>query len=75
MQYLDSRRFQRAEIAGGIFGVPLHFLGDLEKATLNNVEQQSLEFVMYCLMHRLIRDRFCSFLPFFAPRLLSKRHF
>jgi phage portal protein BeeE len=44
MQYLDSRRFQRAEIAGGIFGVPLHFLGDLEKATLNNVEQQSLEF-------------------------------
>jgi HK97 family phage portal protein len=54
MQYLDSRKFQRAEIAGGIFGVPLHFLGDLEKATLNNVEQQSLEFVMYCLMPYLI---------------------
>ena len=54
MQYLDSRKFQRAEIAGGIFGVPLHFLGDLEKATLNNVEQQSLEFVTYCLMPYLI---------------------
>ena len=54
MQYLESRKFQRAEIAGGIFGVPLHFLGDLDKATLNNVEQQSLEFVMYCLMPYLI---------------------
>lgn len=48
MQYLQSRKFQRAEIAS-IFGVPLHFVGDMEKATLNNVEQQSLEFITFSL--------------------------
>jgi phage portal protein BeeE len=61
MQYLESRKFQRAEIAGGIFGVPLHFLGDLDKATLNNVEQQSLEFLIACSVRLRLRDRFYSF--------------
>ncbi len=54
MQYLDSRKFQRSEIATGIFGVPLHFVGDMDKATLNNVEQQSLEFIKYGLNPYLI---------------------
>lgn len=42
-QFLETRKFQRTVIAGA-FGVPPHMVGDLEKGTFNNVEQQSLEF-------------------------------
>lgn len=42
-QYLESRRHQRTVIAGA-FGVPPHLVGDLERATFNNVEQQDLDF-------------------------------
>lgn len=35
---------------GRIWGVPLHMLMDLEKATFSNIEHQSLEFVKYSLM-------------------------
>lgn len=47
-QFLDTRRFQRAEIAS-LYRVPLHLLQDLARATNNNIEQQSLEYVRYCL--------------------------
>lgn len=47
-QMLDSRKFQINEISR-IFGVPPHLLGDLEKATFSNIEQQSLELVIYWL--------------------------
>jgi HK97 family phage portal protein len=53
-QYLESRKFGRSEIAS-IFGVPPHKIGDLEKATFSNIEQQSIEFVTDCLMPRLVR--------------------
>lgn len=43
-QFLETRRFQRSEIAG-IFRVPLHMIGDLERATFSNIEQQSTEFL------------------------------
>lgn len=43
-QFLETRKFQRSEIAG-IFRVPLHMIGDLERSTNNNIEQQSLEFI------------------------------
>lgn len=43
-QFLESRKFQKAEIAGA-FGVPPHMVGDLERATFSNIEQQSLEFL------------------------------
>lgn len=44
-QYLEARKFNRSEIAG-IFGVPPHKIGDLEKATFSNIEHQALEFVV-----------------------------
>jgi HK97 family phage portal protein len=53
-QFLDTRKFQRSEIAA-IFRVPPHMIGDLEKATFSNIEQQSLEFVNYSLMPWLVR--------------------
>ena len=43
-QFLESRKFSRSEIAS-IFRVPPHKIGDLDKATFSNIEQQSLEFV------------------------------
>ncbi|WP_345969633.1 phage portal protein [Sulfurimonas sp. HSL1-6] len=44
-QYLESRKFTKAEIAA-MFGVPLHKINELDKATFSNIEQQSLEFVI-----------------------------
>jgi len=45
----ESRRFQIAEV-GRMYRMPLHMLADLDRATNNNIEQQSLEFVIYTLM-------------------------
>lgn len=47
-QFLDTRKFQMEEIAR-IFRIPPHMLADLDKATFSNIEQQSLEFVIYTL--------------------------
>lgn len=44
MQFLETRKYMRSEIAA-LFRVPLHMIGDLERATFSNIEQQSLEFV------------------------------
>jgi HK97 family phage portal protein len=48
-QFLDSRKFSVNEVARW-YGVPPHLLGDLDRATYSNIEQQSIEFVMYSLM-------------------------
>ena len=53
-QFLDTRKYQRSEIAA-IFRVPPHMIGDLDKATFSNIEQQSLEFINYSLMPYLVR--------------------
>lgn len=45
-QFLETRKFQIDEIAR-IFRVPPHMVGDLEKSSFSNIEQQSLEFVKY----------------------------
>lgn len=53
-QFLESRKFQRSEIASW-FRVPPHMIGDLEKATFSNIEQQALDFVIHTLRPWLIR--------------------
>jgi HK97 family phage portal protein len=53
-QFLETRKYQRSEIAA-IYRVPPHMIGDLEKATFSNIEQQSLDFVIYTLMPWLVR--------------------
>jgi len=53
-QFLQTRRFQLNEIAR-IFRVPPHMIGDLEKSSFNNIEQQSLEFVKYTLDPWVVR--------------------
>ena len=53
-QFLETRKFQINEIAR-IFRIPPHMIGDLEKSSFSNIEQQSLEFVMYTLDPWVVR--------------------
>jgi len=53
-QFLETRKYQRAEIAG-IFRVPAHMINDLDKATFSNIEHLGLQFVQYSLMPWLMR--------------------
>lgn len=53
-QFLETRKFQLNEIAR-LYRIPPHMVGDLEKSSFNNIEQQSLEFVKYTLDPWVIR--------------------
>ena len=53
-QFLETRKFQIDEIAR-IFRVPPHMVGDLEKSSFSNIDQQSLEFVKYTLDPWVVR--------------------
>jgi HK97 family phage portal protein len=53
-QFLETRKFQLNEIAR-VFRVPPHMIGDLEKSTFSNIEQQSMEFVKYTLDPWVVR--------------------
>lgn len=48
-QFVEVRTFNVLEIARA-WGVPPHLLFELSKATFSNIEQQSLEFIIYCMM-------------------------
>ena len=45
-QFLETRMFQRADIAQGIFGVPPHMIGDTTRLSNNNAEQINLSFLI-----------------------------
>ena len=53
-QFLETRKFQIDEIAR-IFRIPPHMIGDLDKSSFSNIEQQSLEFVKYTLDPWVVR--------------------
>lgn len=53
-QFLESRKYQRTEISA-MYGVPLHMMGDLDKATFSNIEHQSIMLVVYTLLPWLKR--------------------
>lgn len=53
-QFIATRKFQLNEIAR-IFRIPPHMIGDLEKSSFANIEQQSLEFVKYTLDPWVVR--------------------
>jgi HK97 family phage portal protein len=53
-QMLETRKFQVEEVAR-FYNVPLHMIGDLEHATFSNIEQMSLNFVIYTLRPYLVR--------------------
>jgi HK97 family phage portal protein len=53
-QMIESRRFGINEVSR-IFLMPPHLLGDLERATFSNVEQQFLEYLTLTLRHHYVR--------------------
>ena len=72
-QFLETRKFQVNEIAR-IFRVPPHMVGDLEKSSFSNIEQQSLEFVKYTLEPWLVRWEQSIQRTLFSPEE-KKRYF
>lgn len=48
-QFLETRKFQREEICS-LFRMPPHMAGDLSRSTNNNIEHQSIEFVVHTLL-------------------------
>ncbi len=48
IQYIESQKLSRSQIAG-LYRVPPHMIGDLERATFTNIEQQSIDFVVHCM--------------------------
>lgn len=53
-QFLETRKFQVAEIAR-LYRVPLHLLGELDRATYASVEQQGLEFITHTIRPWAVR--------------------
>ena len=53
-QFLETSKFQINEIAR-LYRIPPHMVGDLDKSSFSNIEQQSLEFVKYTLDPWVIR--------------------
>lgn len=53
-QMLETRKFQVEESAR-FYNVPLHMIGDLDHATFSNIEQMSLNYVIYSLRPYLVR--------------------
>ena len=52
-QFIESRKYTVSEIAR-LFGVPPHKIGDLERSTNNNIEQQSLDYINDALLTRIV---------------------
>lgn len=73
-QFIETRAFYVLEIARA-WGVPPHLLFELGRATFSNIEQQSLDFIQYCMLSHYERiasaathafaepDHFFEFLP------------
>lgn len=53
-QFLETRKFQVNEIAR-MYRIPPHMVGDLDRATFSNVEQQSIDFVIHTIRPWLVR--------------------
>lgn len=48
-QLIENKRFQIEDVAR-IYRVPMHLIQELTKSTNNNIEHQSLEFIMYTML-------------------------
>ncbi|OUL03418.1 phage portal protein [Bacillus spizizenii] len=52
-QFVESMKFNKAQIAS-IYKVPLHKINELDRATFNNIEHQSIEYVKNTLQPWLV---------------------
>ncbi len=53
-QFLETRKFQVNEICR-IYRVPPHMVGDLDRATFSNIENQSISFAVHTIRPWLVR--------------------
>lgn len=53
-QFLETRRFQVEEICR-IYRVPPHLVGNLDRATFSNIENQSIDFAVHTIRPWLVR--------------------
>jgi HK97 family phage portal protein len=53
-QFLETRNFQREEVAA-LYRMPMHLLQSLARATNNNIEHQSLDYIRTCLRMWAVR--------------------
>jgi HK97 family phage portal protein len=51
-QFIETKKFTRSEICT-MFDVPPHMIGDLDRATFSNIEQQSIDYITKKLRQRL----------------------
>jgi HK97 family phage portal protein len=65
-QYVEVRGFYVVEIARA-FGVPPHIVFELSRATFSNIEQQSLELILYSMMGHYERIAAAATHQFAAP--------
>lgn len=54
LEFIASRKFQIEEIAR-IFRVPLHMIGELDRSTNNNIQQQAQEYINFTLTGYTLR--------------------
>lgn len=71
VQLLEARRFAIEEV-GRVTGVPPHLLGNLDRATNNNIEHQGIDFVTHCLSHYAERIEQRMNISLLGPRQQSR---
>lgn len=65
-QFIETRKYNRSEIAG-IYGVPPNMIGDLDRATFSNVENQGLQYVIYSCVPWITRFEQSAFRDLLTP--------
>ena len=54
-QFIEARKLSREEIAGEIFRVPPHKIGELTRSTNNNIEEMAISYVTDTLQSWFVR--------------------
>jgi HK97 family phage portal protein len=74
LMLLELRKYLRTEIAS-IFRVPPHMIGDLDRSTNNNIEQQAREFIDFSLAPWLVRFEQAALRDLLSRRERGTRYF
>jgi HK97 family phage portal protein len=73
-QFIETRRFQIEEIAR-FYNIPPHMLMELMRSTNNNIENQSIGFVVYSLRPWCVRIEQSAFKDLLLPKQRKKYFF
>ena len=73
-QYIELRKYQLEEICR-IYGVPQHKVQNLDRATFNNIEHLTMDFVNSSLMPWLVRFQKTGFRDLLSPNEQKRFYF